>query len=72
MSEYLSENDILIFAGMCDIMCHSVSKIRIEYYDNDGRKNKVELPDVDNLFENKQEFVDYLNSLYKLYYDEIE
>ena len=24
------------------------------------------------LFENKQEFVDYLNSLYKLYYDEIE
>ena len=34
-----------------------------------GRKNKVELPDVDNLFENKQEFVDYLNSLY---YDEIE
>lgn len=39
---------------------------------NDGRKNKVELPDVDNLFENKQEFVDYLNSLYKLYYDEIE
>ena len=70
LSEYLSENDILIFAGMCDIMCHSVSQIRIEYYDNDGRKNKVELPDVDNLFENKQEFVDYLNSLYKLYYDE--
>lgn len=57
---------------MCGIMCHSVSQIRIEYYDNDGRKNKVELPDVDNLFENKQEFVDYLNSLYKLYYDEIE
>lgn len=26
---------------MCDIMCHSVSQIRIEYYDNDGRK----LPD---------------------------
>lgn len=53
---------------MCDIMCHSVSQIRIEYYDNDGRKNN----DVDNLFENKQEFVDYLNSLYRLYYDEIE
>ena len=64
LSEYLSENDILIFAGMCDTMCHSVSQIRIE--------NKVELPDVDNLFENKREFVDYLNSLYKLYYDEIE
>ena len=72
LSEYLSENDILIFAGMCDIMCHSVSQIRIEYYDNDGRKNKVELPDVDNLFEDKREFVDYLNSLYRLYYDEIE
>lgn len=25
LSEYLSENDILIFAGMCDTMCHSVS-----------------------------------------------
>lgn len=72
LSEYLSENDILIFAGMCDTMCHSVSQIRIEYYDSDGIKNKVELPDVDNLFENKREFVDYLNSLYKLYYDEIE
>lgn len=72
LSEYLSENDILIFAGMCDTMCHSVSQIRIEYYDNDGRKNKVELPDVDNLFEDKREFVDYLNSLYRLYYDEIE
>lgn len=72
LAEYLSDNDILIFAGMCDTMCHSVSKISIEYYDNDGRKNKVELPDVDNLFENKREFVDYLNSLYKLYYDEIE
>jgi hypothetical protein len=62
----------MIFAGMCDTMCHSVSQIRIEYYDNDGRKNKVELPDVDNLFEDKREFVDYLNSLYRLYYDEIE
>lgn len=57
---------------MCDTMCHSVSQIRIEYYDNDGRRNKVELPDVDNLFEDKREFVDYLNSLYRLYYDEIE
>lgn len=24
LSNYLSENDILIFAGMCDTMCHSV------------------------------------------------
>lgn len=32
LSEYLSENDILIFAGMC----HSVSQIYIEYYDSDG------------------------------------
>lgn len=62
----------MIFAGMCDTMCHSISKISIEYYDNDGRKNKVELPDVDNLFENKREFVDYLNGLYRLYYAEVE
>jgi len=37
-----------------------------------GRKCKVELPDVDNLFENKREFVKCLNNLYSLYYDKIE
>lgn len=68
LSDYLSENGILLFAGMCDIMCHSVSGIDIIYYDNDGIANKVKLPDVDDLFESKEEFVDYLNKLYKLYW----
>lgn len=67
LSDYLSENGILLFAGMCDMMCHSVSSIDIVYYDNDGIANKVKLPDIDNLFENKKEFVDYLNKLYDLY-----
>lgn len=67
LSDYLSENDILLFAGMCDMMCHSVSSIDIIYYDNNGIANKVKLPDVDDLFESKEEFVDYLNKLYKLY-----
>lgn len=72
LSDYLSENDILIFAGMCDMPCHSVSSIDIVYYDDNGVANKVKLPDVDDLFESKGEFVDYLNKLYSAYYDEIE
>lgn len=72
LSDYLSENDILIFAGMCDMPCHSVSGIDIVYYDDNGIANKVKLPDVDDLFESKGEFVDYLNKLYSAYYDEIE
>lgn len=61
LGEYLSDNDILIYAGMCE--CHS--NIDIVYYDSNGIANKVSLPDVDNLFESKEEFVDYLNKLYK-------
>ena len=68
LSDYLSENDILIFAGIC----HSVSGIDIVYYDDNGIANKVKLPDVDDLFESKEEFVNYLNKLYSAYYDEIE
>lgn len=70
LSGYLSENDILIFAGLSP--CHSVSGIDIVYYDDNGIANKVELPDVDDLFESKEEFVNYLNKLCSAYYDEIE
>lgn len=72
LSDYLSENDILIFAGMFGRLCHSVSGIDIVYYDDNGMANKVELPDVDDLFESKEEFVNYLNKLYSAYYDELE
>lgn len=72
LSDYLSENDILIFAGMYSMPCRSVSGIDIIYYDDNGIANKVKLPDVDDLFESKREFVNYLNKLYSAYYDEIE
>lgn len=39
-----------------------------QYYYNGDYK----LPDVDDLFESKGEFVNYLNKLYSAYYDEIE
>lgn len=65
LEEYLQDNYILIYAGMCDMPCHSVSSIDITYYDDNGIANKVELPDVDNLFESKEEFVNYLNKLYE-------
>ena len=67
LSNYLSGNGILIYAGMCDMMCHSVSGIDIVYYDNNGIANKVKLPDVDDLFESKEEFVSYLNKLCSAY-----
>lgn len=65
LGEYLSDNDILIYAGMCDMLYHSISNVDIVYYDDNGIANKVELPDVDNLFESKEEFVNYLNKLYE-------
>ncbi len=67
---YLLKNDILIYAG--DTICHSVSNIDIVYYDDKGMANKVKLPDVDDLFETKEEFVNYLNKLYSDYYDELD
>lgn len=67
LSKYLSVKDILIYAGMCDMMCHSVSYIDIVYYDNNRIANKVKLPDVDDLFESKEEFVSYLNKLCSAY-----
>lgn len=71
LRDYLLENNILIVDGMCDMPCHSVSSIDIIYYDDNGIANKVKLPDVDDLFENKEEFVNYLNKLYSDYDNEI-
>lgn len=67
LGDYLLRNDILIYAGMCDMPCHSVSGIDIVYYDDNGIANKVILPDVDDLFESKEEFVSYLNKLCSAY-----
>lgn len=71
LRDYLLENNILIVDGMCDMPCHSVSSIDIIYYDDNGIANKVKLPDVDDLFESKEEFVNYLNKLYSDYDNEI-
>lgn len=71
LRDYLLENGILIFDGMCDMPCHSVSSIDIIYYDDNEIANKVKLPDVDDLFESKEEFVNYLNKLYSDYDNEI-
>lgn len=72
LEDYLILTNILIFAGMCDQMCNSVSNVEIKYYDNSGECYYVKLPDIDNLFENKKEFTDYLNKLYLEYYNELE
>ena len=67
LGNYLSREGILIYIGMDDTLCHSINSINIVYYDENGKPNKVELPDIDNLFEDKKEFIDYLNKLYEPY-----
>lgn len=67
LNNYLLREGILIYNGMWDMPCHSISSINIVYYDENGNPNKVELPDIDDLFEDKKEFVDYLNKLYEPY-----
>lgn len=72
LNNYLLRGGILIYNGIWDMPCHSISSINIVYYDENGNPNKVELPNIDDLFESREEFVSYLNNLYSAYYDEIE
>lgn len=67
LEEYLSDCGVLIYAGMCDYSCHSVSSVSITYYNEDGLPFILKLPTVDNLFESREEFVEYVNKLYKEY-----
>ena len=53
----MQKEDFLCFVVICCLTCLD--------YDSNGIANKVSLPDVDNLFESKEEFVDYLNKLYE-------
>lgn len=69
LDTYLSEENLLCFAGMIDAPCHSISNVEITYYDSSGSTSLVELPSVDDLFEDKEEFVQYLNELYKNEYE---
>lgn len=64
LDEYCEDLDILIFAGMCDDMCHSVTDIEIYHYIN-GEKYKVELPNIDEIFDTKDEMIKYMNNLHE-------
>ena len=65
LESYLSENELLIFAGMCDSMCHSVTSLDIVYYDSSGNKFDVRLPQMNEIFIDQNEMIDYMNNLAK-------
>lgn len=67
LESYLAKNELLIFAGMCNSYCHSISGVSIQYYNEDGVEFDIELPNIDDLFETKEEFESYLNKLYNEY-----
>lgn len=63
LGDYLAENDWLLFAGMCDSVCHSISSINVIYYDEQGIPYDVSFPNVDDLFDSEEEFLSYIYKL---------
>lgn len=63
LGDYLVENNWLLFAGMCDSVCHSISSINVIYYDEQGIPHDVSFPDVDDLFDSEEEFLSYIYKL---------
>lgn len=62
---YVSDKNLLIYCGAVDDRCHSIIDIGISYFDENGVEYSVELPDLDNYFDTKEEMIDYLNNLYE-------
>lgn len=64
LDEYCEDNDLLVFAGMCDDMCHSITSLEIKHYVQ-GIEYEVELPSIDKIFDSIDEMVDYMSKLYE-------
>lgn len=65
LEDYCCENDLLLFAGMIDSRCHSITTIDITHYVQSLKYN-VELPSIDKIFDTLEEMIDYMNKLYLL------
>lgn len=65
LENYCSDNGLLYFAGMCDMMCHSISGVSMSYFDNNGIEYNVEIPNFDDLFETIEDAQKVMNSLAK-------
>lgn len=63
LEDYCIETGILIFCGAIDQHCHSVVDVDVTYFDEKGNEFEVELPNVDNYFDTKEELVEYLENL---------
>lgn len=64
MWDYCTENDLLIFAGMCDCYCHSIVDLSI-IHNSQGTKYNVVLPTIDKIFDNETEMKNYMDKLYE-------
>ena len=63
LEDYCIEEGILIFCGAMDQHCHSVEGVEVTYFDEKGEEFEVELPNVDDYFDTKEELVEYLENL---------
>lgn len=63
LEDYLVDMDLLIFAGMCDVRCHSIASLDICYYDKDGKPFNVILPQINQIFTDQKEMQDYMDNL---------
>ena len=71
LCDYCQENDLLLFAGMCDDVCHSVSDVRVTYFDESGVEHEVDIPDFDDLFDTIEEAQEEMNKEYNRYYESL-
>ena len=63
LGNWLSEEGWLLYAGMCDSCCHSISNIDVIYYNEQGIPHNVSFPNVDDLFDSEEEFLSYIYEL---------
>lgn len=67
LSDFCIGEGILLYCGVMDDCCHSITNIEITYFDNEGKEFEVKLPNIDNYFDTKEELIEYLENLLKTY-----
>lgn len=65
LHDYCALADLLLFAGTIDDYCHSIFRIKMTYFDNEGIEHIVEIPDFDKLFNTIEEAQEVMNTLYE-------
>jgi hypothetical protein len=68
LHDFLFNEDLIEYSDYD--RCHSISRIEIRFYDENGLKHNVTLPTLDELFETKEDAIKTLNHFLKLYNQE--